>query len=82
MDRQVKDPGNVSKKPRRRLRRIALAFVAVVLAVLYVKWREASNQGGQKPADPFRIAGNLYYVGANDVTSFLLTGADGHGQTE
>lgn len=78
MDRQVKDPGNVSKKPRRRLRRIALAFVAVVLAVLYVKWREASNQGGQKPADPFRIAGNLYYVGANDVTSFLLTGADGH----
>jgi hypothetical protein len=27
---------------------------------------------------PFRIAGNLYYVGANDVTSFLLSGPEGH----
>lgn len=27
-------------------------------------------------AEPFRIA--LYYVGANDVTSFLLTGPAGH----
>ena len=24
------------------------------------------------------IAGNLYYVGANDVTAFLLTGPEGH----
>jgi metallo-beta-lactamase class B len=50
----------------------ALAVFAVI------KWREASNNGGQKPAEPFRIAGNLYYVGANDVTSFLLTGPEGH----
>jgi metallo-beta-lactamase class B len=34
--------------------------------------------GGQKPAEPFRIAGNLYYVGTNDVTAFLLTGPEGH----
>jgi metallo-beta-lactamase class B len=30
------------------------------------------------PAEPFRIAGNFYYVGANDVASFLITGPDGH----
>ena len=51
----------------------------VALAVVgYRSWREASNRGGQQPAEPFRIAGNLYYVGANDVTAFLLTGPEGH----
>jgi metallo-beta-lactamase class B len=49
------------------------------LAVLAaVRWRDATNHGGQKYAEPFRIAGNLYYVGANDVTSFLITGPGGH----
>jgi metallo-beta-lactamase class B len=31
-----------------------------------------------QPAEPFRIAGNLYYVGANDVAAFLVTGPEGH----
>ncbi len=35
---------------------------------------EAWNQ----PVDPFRIEGNLYYVGASDVSSFLLTSPQGH----
>jgi metallo-beta-lactamase class B len=30
------------------------------------------------PDEPFRIAGNLYYVGATGVTAFLLTGPEGH----
>jgi hypothetical protein len=50
----------------------------VVAVVLVIKWKEASDHGGQKPAEPFRIAGNFYYVGANDVTAFLLTGPEGH----
>jgi metallo-beta-lactamase class B len=50
----------------------ALAMVAVV------KWKSAIDRGGQEPAEPFRIAGNLYYVGTNDVTAFLLTGPEGH----
>jgi metallo-beta-lactamase class B len=58
---------------------IAVAAGALALAVMgFIKWREASFNGGQKPATPFRIAGNLYYVGAQDVTSFLLTGPQGH----
>ena len=57
---------------------VPLTGILVAAAViLYGKWREASNNGGQKYAEPFRIAGNLYYVGANDVTSFLLTGPEG-----
>ena len=58
---------------------IVLAAVLAVLAVAgYRNWREASKSGGQRPAEPFRIAGNFYYVGANDVTAFLLTGPEGH----
>jgi metallo-beta-lactamase class B len=34
----------------------------------------ASNQ----PVEPFRIAGSIYYVGASDVTSFLVTTPQGH----
>lgn len=33
---------------------------------------------GSEPVEPFRIAGNIYYVGAADVTSFLITTPKGH----
>ncbi|HST08222.1 MAG TPA: subclass B3 metallo-beta-lactamase [Gemmatimonadaceae bacterium] len=65
---------------RLRKRRWIVLITGVLAAAgvfLYGKWREASNNGGQKFAEPFRIAGNLYYVGANDVTLFLLTGPEG-----
>jgi len=44
----------------------------------FAKWREASRNGGQKFAEPFRIAGNFYYVGANDVAAFLIATPQGH----
>ncbi len=46
--------------------------------VLFPKWKAAADRHGQGPAEPFRIAGNLYYVGASDVASFLVTGPEGH----
>ena len=56
-----------------------IVVVAVVgLAIGFPAWRRASNEGGQKPAEPFRIAGNLWYVGANDIAAFLVTGPEGH----
>ncbi|HMG71439.1 MAG TPA: subclass B3 metallo-beta-lactamase [Gemmatimonadaceae bacterium] len=64
--------------PKRPWLRILIGVVAVLAVVLFSNWREATNNGGQKYAEPFRIAGNLYYVGANDVTSFLITGPEGH----
>lgn len=57
---------------------VLLGLAVVPAVVLFGKWRDASNHGGQAYAEPFRIAGNLYYVGASDVTSFLLTGPEGH----
>jgi metallo-beta-lactamase class B len=62
----------------RRWLLILLAVAAVPAAIGFRNWREASRNGGQLPAEPFRIAGNLYYVGASDVASFLITGPEGH----
>ena len=60
--------------------RLAVPVVLLVLAglVLAGRWGNARKIGGQQPADPFRIAGNFYYVGANDVSAFLITGPEGH----
>ncbi|MEO6527580.1 MAG: subclass B3 metallo-beta-lactamase [Gemmatimonadaceae bacterium] len=57
---------------------LLVGLAATVVVIVFGKWREAGRLGGQRPAKPFRIAGNLHYVGANDVTSFLLTGPEGH----
>jgi metallo-beta-lactamase class B len=58
---------------------LSLLALAVPLgAFAFSRWWEGTRNGGQLPAEPFRIAGNFYYVGANDVASFLITGPDGH----
>ena len=63
---------------RRRRLAIPLAVLSVVALVLVGRWLNANKIGGQQPAEPFRIAGNFYYVGANDVAAFLITGPEGH----
>jgi metallo-beta-lactamase class B len=50
----------------------------LVLVLLGDEARVATKRGGQQPAEPFRIAGNFYYVGANDIAAFLITGPEGH----
>lgn len=57
---------------------VPMGIAAVGAVMLFGEWRDGSNHGGQKPAEPFRIAGNLYYVGANDIAAFLITGPEGH----
>jgi metallo-beta-lactamase class B len=60
----------------------ALGLAAVLAVFLFGKWlnevRPATKRGGQQPVEPFRIAGNFYYVGANDIAAFLITGPEGH----
>jgi len=56
---------------------VVLALIPVVL-LLFSLWKSAVDEGGQGPADPFRIADNLYYVGASDASVFLMTGPEGH----
>ena len=48
-----------------------LGMLSVLALVLVGRWLNATKIGGQQPAEPFRTAGNFYYVGANDVAAFL-----------
>ncbi|MEO5760806.1 MAG: subclass B3 metallo-beta-lactamase [Vicinamibacteria bacterium] len=57
---------------------LLLGVAAAAFAVLFPLWRDAGRHGGQTEAEPFRIAGNFYYVGASDVTAFLITSPEGH----
>jgi metallo-beta-lactamase class B len=63
----------------KRFRLSILLGLLIVVALIFVGRRlNATKRGGQGPAEPFRIAGNFYYVGATDVSAFLITGPEGH----
>src|SRR5438445_11219396 len=56
-----------------------------ILLVLLCLWpalvaaqKDPASRASNQPAEPFRILGNLYYVGASDVTSFLIVTPDGN----
>lgn len=66
------------KSIRRKIWAGIRAVFAVGLVMLAIKWKAVSDMGGQIRQAPFRIAGNLYYVGTTDVTSFLITSPQGH----
>jgi metallo-beta-lactamase class B len=63
----------------KRFRLSILLGLLIVVALIFAGRRlNATKRGGQGPAEPFRIAGNFYYVGATDVSAFLITGPEGH----
>jgi metallo-beta-lactamase class B len=47
---------------------LALLFAAAIS----VAQQDADSRAMNQPVAPFRIAGNLYYIGASDVTSYLV----------
>jgi metallo-beta-lactamase class B len=57
---------------------LILALSIAPLVVLGRTWKTAVDRNGPGPAEPFRIAGNFYYVGADAVSAFLITGPEGH----
>ena len=63
---------------KRRWPLVLTAIAAVLAGYLISEWKASSDRGGQKYAEPFRIAGNFYYVGANDAAAFLIAGPEGH----
>ena len=65
-------------RPTRRRVLVVLGPLIILALVLIGQRLNAAKVGGRQPAEPFRIAGNFYYVGANDVSAFLITGPDGH----
>jgi iron(III)-enterobactin esterase len=54
----------------------SVAFAAVF--ILANTLRAQVNPDWTEPFPPFRIAGNLYYVGSKDLASYLITTPQGH----
>jgi metallo-beta-lactamase class B len=52
----------------------------IVLLVLVISQRSALTQANDwlEPFPPFRIAGNLYYVGSRGLASYLVATSEGH----
>jgi hypothetical protein len=55
-------------KTRRRWL-VLLGILAVLVVVLVSLWRSAISRNRARADEPFRIAGNLYYVGGAGVAS-------------
>ncbi len=50
----------------------------LLIAAPLLAQKDPVSRSWNQPVEPFRIAGNLYYVGASDVTSYLVTTPGGH----
>jgi metallo-beta-lactamase class B len=59
------------------LRAAALILLSALCAPVRAQYAPAVAEWN-RPAAPFRIAGNLYYVGAADVSAFLIATPQGH----
>ncbi|MEQ1761885.1 MAG: subclass B3 metallo-beta-lactamase [Pyrinomonadaceae bacterium] len=57
---------------------LSLLFIlAFTVTQIFAQVSETDRSWNQ-PVEPFRIAGNVYYVGANEITSYLITTPKGH----
>ena len=60
---------------------IILPFLLFCIAVIVAPGQERPREDplhGQQPVKPFRIIGNIYYVGFSNNTSYLITTPQGH----
>jgi metallo-beta-lactamase class B len=60
-----------------KLQKVFAVCILLVLAVPALAQRDPVSRAGNKPVEPFKLIGNIYYVGASDVTSFLITTPQG-----
>ena len=53
-------------------------LLALLLANVAFAQSDPVSRSWNQPVEPFRIIGNLYYVGATDITSYLIATPKGH----
>jgi metallo-beta-lactamase class B len=58
--------------------RIAVVGVSTFALVLVCAWVAQSNPDWTEPFPPFRVAGNLYYVGSKGLANYLITTPQGN----
>jgi metallo-beta-lactamase class B len=56
--------------------KFSLCFLLLFGLPLFAQYTPATP-GQNDPVEPFRILGNIYYVGASEVTSYLITSPEG-----
>ncbi len=58
---------------------LALALACALAAAPSARGQATAEQREwNRPVEPFKIIGNIWYVGASDITSFLITTPEGH----
>nr|AIA13504.1 BJP_beta_lactamase [uncultured bacterium] len=55
-----------------------LPVVLLFLPAIAKAQSDETSRAWNRPVEPFRIIGNIYYVGATEVSSFLITTPKGH----
>ena len=55
----------------------SILFVVTLLASTF-SFTQSDLTSMNQPFEPFRIIGNIYYVGASDIASYLITSPKGH----
>lgn len=60
------------------MRYLPAAALAIFLSINLFAQKNEQDRSWNQPVEPFRIAGNIYYVGASDITSYLITTPKGH----
>lgn len=53
-------------------------FLVITLLLPFFNLAYAQNEKWSNDYEPFRIAGNIYYVGTEDLACYLITSNDGH----
>lgn len=57
---------------------IGLILLVLTLSLTGFAQKTEEDRQRNQPVEPFRIIGNVYYVGASEVTSFLIATPKGH----
>jgi len=55
-----------------------LLLLAIALPISIDAQRDETSRSWNRPVKPFRIISNVYYVGAFEVSAFLITTPQGH----
>src|SRR5688572_3304504 len=58
--------------------RTLLRILILLTPVVACAQSDPISRSWNQPVEPFRIAGNLYYVGASDIASYLIATPKGH----
>jgi metallo-beta-lactamase class B len=60
------------------MKSVVYLFATLLVSIATCAQADPVNRSWNQPVEPFRIVGNIFYVGASDITAFLITSPEGH----